>query len=145
MKIVKTDWRSRLTDSSLSDLMMVQLNSPSIETFDPHDSINIWLKKSRRPCFNESNKTKPKDSPTLVSDAAGAGEEQDQSLECVAMSKPCESQQQKMTDSDDDDAQDSGAEEDFYSDESDDASINYRLNHAQKAYAMFQQISMSDD
>lgn len=50
MKVTKTDWRSRLSDTRLSDLMTVKLQSNSIETFNPDDSINLWLNgKHRKP------------------------------------------------------------------------------------------------
>lgn len=54
MKQVKTDWRSNLTQDSLSDLMLVQLESPEISQFEPTQAIHLWNKagpRSRRPTF----------------------------------------------------------------------------------------------
>ncbi|KAH3817487.1 hypothetical protein DPMN_119024 [Dreissena polymorpha] len=48
MKIVKNDWRSRLGESNLSDLMMVYLESQRIEDFDPDTSVQLWYGKGQR-------------------------------------------------------------------------------------------------
>ena len=53
MKIVKTDWRSRLTDDSLSDLMLIKLDSPDVQEFDPQPAIDVWMQKKRMPDFND--------------------------------------------------------------------------------------------
>ncbi|CAK6978282.1 zinc finger protein 862-like isoform X2 [Scomber scombrus] len=63
MKLVKSDWRSRLTTSSLCDLMVVQLLSPSIEDFDQNPAVQLWHQASiraRRPNFMEG-KRKPQE------------------------------------------------------------------------------------
>ena len=40
MKVVKTDWRSKLKDDSLSDLMMVKLQSaPILPKMDPETKV----------------------------------------------------------------------------------------------------------
>ena len=51
MKIVKTDWRSRLTEDSLSDLMLIKLDSPDVQEFDPQPAIDVWMQKKRMPDF----------------------------------------------------------------------------------------------
>ncbi len=59
MKLVKSDWRSRLTSRSLCDLLTVQLSSPSIENYDPTPAIQLWHQASirpRRPEFMEGKK-----------------------------------------------------------------------------------------
>ena len=38
-KVIKSDWRSRLRDTVVTDLMTVQLHSPEIGDFDPTSSI----------------------------------------------------------------------------------------------------------
>ncbi|KAK5851448.1 hypothetical protein PBY51_002242 [Eleginops maclovinus] len=45
MKLVKSDWRSRLSTTSLCDLLVVQLSSPAVQLWH-QDSI-----RSRRPDF----------------------------------------------------------------------------------------------
>lgn len=63
MKLEKSDWRSRLTTSSLCDLLVVQLSSPSIEDFDPNPAVQLWHQASiraRRPDFMEG-KRKPQE------------------------------------------------------------------------------------
>ncbi|KAF0024879.1 hypothetical protein F2P81_021760 [Scophthalmus maximus] len=42
LKQVKTDWRSNLISNSLSDLLMVQFNSPEIINLDPSTAIDLW-------------------------------------------------------------------------------------------------------
>ena len=49
MKHIKNEHRASLSSSALDDLMMVYINSPAIEDFNPQPSINEWLNsKSRR-------------------------------------------------------------------------------------------------
>ena len=43
MKFVKNDWRSRLGDKNLSDLMII-----NIEGFDPTDAIDLWASEGER-------------------------------------------------------------------------------------------------
>eukprot|EP00731_Ephydatia_muelleri_P037478 Em0481g5a len=42
-KFIKSDWRSKLLDKKVTNLMTVKLNSPEIDGFDPHQSIQLWL------------------------------------------------------------------------------------------------------
>ena len=53
MKLIKTDWRSRLTDDSLSDLMVIKLDSPDVQEFDPNPALAVWMEKKRMPEFND--------------------------------------------------------------------------------------------
>ena len=46
MKLIKTDWRSRLTDTHLSDLMQVHLEGAEIPQFDPKKAIHLWYSNS---------------------------------------------------------------------------------------------------
>ena len=39
-KVIKSDWRSWLRDTMVTDLMTVQLHSPEIADFDPTSSIH---------------------------------------------------------------------------------------------------------
>ena len=61
MKIQKSDWRSRLGDHNLSDLMLISMEGADIGEFDPDPAIQVWESDSvraRRPFFNDSNKPK---------------------------------------------------------------------------------------
>ena len=49
LKRTKSDWRSKLKDTHLSDLFLVQLEGPDIKKFDPSDAIFLWSNKDRRP------------------------------------------------------------------------------------------------
>lgn len=51
MGMVKTDFRSRLNTSTLSDLMLLKLSGQDVSTFDPLPAITLWCnsaKKKRR-------------------------------------------------------------------------------------------------
>ena len=41
MKLIKTNWKSQLKDTTLSDLMVMKLESNPINTFDPNDAIAV--------------------------------------------------------------------------------------------------------
>ena len=48
LKIAKSDWRSKLSDTNLSDQMTIMLEGPSIVMFDPAPAINLWSMTPRR-------------------------------------------------------------------------------------------------
>ncbi|XP_070562297.1 zinc finger protein 862-like isoform X2 [Ptychodera flava] len=136
MKSTKTDWRSTLKDTSLSDLMMVQLMSPPISEFDPHEAINFWLNdKHRRP---QTRSQSIKDIPVpIISVDADADADERPNTEVVDSLPVADPKKDYHSD------EDSGAEEGFYSDsESESEDIDYRQNHAMKAYALFQSITL---
>lgn len=59
MKQVKSDWRSSLKADTLSDLLLVQLSSPSISEFDPSAAVELWHTdciRGRRPNFKDGTK-----------------------------------------------------------------------------------------
>ena len=60
MKLVKTDRRSRMNNPPLNDLMNIQLESPSVSSFDPDHAIQEWLKGSKRSCRPRFMNGKPK-------------------------------------------------------------------------------------
>ena len=47
-KVIKSDWRSRLRDTMVTDLMSIQLHSPEITDFDPTPSILRWKESCKR-------------------------------------------------------------------------------------------------
>ena len=52
MKRIKSDWRSRLGEAHVSDLMTVQLEAPDVSQYDPMKAIELWNTRglrSRRP------------------------------------------------------------------------------------------------
>ncbi|ELT93189.1 hypothetical protein CAPTEDRAFT_201411 [Capitella teleta] len=49
LKQVKSDIHSKLMDSSVSDLLTIQLISPAIKDFNPTEAIHLWNNPSRRP------------------------------------------------------------------------------------------------
>ena len=52
MKFVKSDWRSRLSDTHLSDLMTFVLETPDVDQFDPSSAVKHWNHagpRARRP------------------------------------------------------------------------------------------------
>lgn len=63
MKIMKTDRRSRMTSSTMTDVLLVKLETPDIEKFDPQSAINLWTitpsGRTRRPNFKRRSKSVP--------------------------------------------------------------------------------------
>jgi hypothetical protein len=54
LKLTKTDWRSRLRNSVLNDLLVIQFITPNVAEFDPIPSIHHWNSvgdRRRRPYF----------------------------------------------------------------------------------------------
>ena len=47
-KVIKSDWRTRLRDTMVTDLMTIQLHSPEIADFDPTPSILRWKGSCKR-------------------------------------------------------------------------------------------------
>jgi hypothetical protein len=61
MKLQKSDWRSRLGDQNLSDLMLISMEGPEVGEFDPDQAIKQWESegvRARRPFYNETEKPK---------------------------------------------------------------------------------------
>ena len=66
MKRVKTDWRSRMRNDTLIDLMRVKIESPSIEEYDPTPAVASWMvprwmvqsKRTRRPGVSKNRPRK---------------------------------------------------------------------------------------
>ena len=57
MKMVKSDWRSRLSDRHLSDLMTIQMETAEVDQFDPSPAVKLWTNagpRNRRPDFVSS-------------------------------------------------------------------------------------------
>jgi len=47
LKLVKTNCRSRMKSSTLSDQLMLILESPDIKDFDPEPAIHLWNHSDR--------------------------------------------------------------------------------------------------
>ena len=45
---IKTDWRNRLGQKPLDNLMIIREEGPSVEDFNPVHAINAWYDKMRR-------------------------------------------------------------------------------------------------
>ena len=48
MNKIKTDWRNRLGQTPLDNLMIIREEGPSVEDFNPGHAINAWYDKMRR-------------------------------------------------------------------------------------------------
>ena len=48
LKLLKTDWRSRLTDVRASHQLCIMLNSPAINKFIPSAAIDLWNASGQR-------------------------------------------------------------------------------------------------
>ena len=116
MKIIKTDWRSRLTDDSVSDLMTIKLDSPEVKDFDPQPAIDVWLQKKTMPYFSDNRsrlRREEEDGPAEIP------EDHDahvcvQAQEEVQAAVPVPSDDAKDDDAKDDD---DGDLSDYYSDD----------------------------
>lgn len=55
LKIIKNDWRSQLTFDNLSDLLLILLESSSVDNFDPVPAVQLWNKDASRgrQCFSK--------------------------------------------------------------------------------------------
>ena len=63
MKKIKNDWRSRLTNESLTNLMRVKIESPSVADYDPAPALQLWQcggVRARRPGVKIYKARKPK-------------------------------------------------------------------------------------
>ena len=47
VKVIKSDWRSRPRDTTVTNLMVIQLHSPDILDFDPMPAIHRWKGKCK--------------------------------------------------------------------------------------------------
>ena len=78
MKRVKSDWRARLNTSTLSDLLLVLLEGPSIDDFEPLRACQLWADHcDRRPIKRSANKKKwtrkeKKDTPDSATSSGSA-------------------------------------------------------------------------
>ena len=48
MKLVTSDRRTLLKESTLSDCLMIKLQGESIKDFNPDKAINVWFEKPDR-------------------------------------------------------------------------------------------------
>ena len=78
MKRVKSDWRARLNTSTLSDLLLVLLEGPSIDDFEPLRTCQLWADHcDRRPIKRSANRKKwtrkeKKDTPDSATSSGSA-------------------------------------------------------------------------
>ena len=49
MKRVKNDWRSSLLPSTLCDLMLITIEGPALDQYDPEEAVNIFFASSEQP------------------------------------------------------------------------------------------------
>lgn len=67
----KTDWRSRLRDDRVTDILTVMLETPGEEQFDPTEAVHLWNVS----CCQRM------DQPSAESHQTEAPEEQDEDVE----------------------------------------------------------------
>ena len=65
LKLIKTDWRNRLTDDAVTDLMCISLDSADIKEFIPDPAIHLWQQsvacgRGQRPTQKSWKRTKVK-------------------------------------------------------------------------------------
>ena len=84
-KRVKSDWRASLNTSTLSDLMLVLLEGPSIVDFEPLRACQLWADRcDRRPMKRSSNRKKwTKKATPEASTSSGSAAGNEDSFETV--------------------------------------------------------------
>lgn len=71
LNMIKTDWRNRLNNSTVNDVMRVLLLSPSIDLFEPTAAVNLWFEdglRKKRPQFNDFTRTSDSQMNEVVND-----------------------------------------------------------------------------
>ena len=83
MKQIKTNLRTRLSCSTLSDLMTINLLTPDVQDFDPAPAVSLWNEGSlrqRRPNFmDKANAYEKKDESDDEEELGGDEEDSDDS------------------------------------------------------------------
>jgi len=96
MKQIKSDWRSSLKSSTLSDLMTVKLHSAAIEQYDPTAAVEMWASagpRKRNLTYKRNNtstattsKEESDDCPTFqLLEEEGDEEEEEEEFQCLCV------------------------------------------------------------
>ena len=48
LKVIKTDWRNRLLDTAVTDLIRISLDAADIKNFNPDPAIHLWQQAAIR-------------------------------------------------------------------------------------------------
>ena len=64
LNIIKSKYRSRLSDSRLSSLMHIHLSKMTTETFDPKPAVDLWMQTANRR-LNQGERSRPTSSSTM--------------------------------------------------------------------------------
>lgn len=64
MKLIKSDRRTRVTEETLTNCLMIKLEGQSIQNFDPIPAIELWLSKANRRLVGGSKASKEKGAVT---------------------------------------------------------------------------------
>ena len=48
LKRVKTNWRRKLTNESLTDQIRMIIHAPSIDEFEPQEAVHLWSQNGER-------------------------------------------------------------------------------------------------
>ena len=60
LKTIKTDWRNKLTDEAVTDLIRITLESADIKSFNPDPAIHAWNNSSIAGCCPNQKRWKKK-------------------------------------------------------------------------------------
>lgn len=87
MKLIKSDRRSLMSETTLSNSLMIKLEGPSIPEFNPDEAIDLWFSKcQRRPGTSGSKENKMavnEATASLVSSEEGGKETEDRNAEQI--------------------------------------------------------------
>ena len=99
MKRIKSIQRNCLDENSLSNLLMIKPQGPTIEKFNPDPAIQLWLnkgQKSRRINFMENKPKKERNTPRMLTESESLQIEERKHIENPDNSQPSTSATQEI-------------------------------------------------
>ena len=91
MKRIKSIQRNHLDENSLSNLLMIKLQGPTIEKFNPDPAIQLWLNKGQMPRrinFMENKPKKERNTPRMLTESEPLQMEERKHIENPDNSQP---------------------------------------------------------
>ena len=70
LNLIKTDFRASLSKESLNDIMTIRMAPSTIEDFDPHPAMEMWLAAKRRHLRYPSDRKRPGEADVEIEERA---------------------------------------------------------------------------
>ena len=83
MKRLKTDLKTRMSSVTLNDLLMIQLESPTVQAFIPDHAITLWHAdsvQSRRPCYMDTKHVSSSSDHEITEDEIDSEDDSDMEI-----------------------------------------------------------------